>query len=91
MIMDEKSIRMSEFRIPEDFRDAIAHGTPVVATSHNRPMFVALHPDHYAVVETLVDRLRAGKPIPIELRLNEDDFAVLAMKNHGTDSVESSK
>ena len=89
--MHEKRLRMSEFRVPADFRDKIAHGTPVITTSHNRPVFVALHPDHYAAVEAIIDQLRADKPIPIDLRLNEDDFAVLAMKNRRTDSPKSSK
>jgi len=49
----------------------------VTVVSHKRSQYVILHPDDYAVVAPILERHRAGRPIPVERLLTDDDFAII--------------
>jgi PHD/YefM family antitoxin component YafN of YafNO toxin-antitoxin module len=71
-------IPATQVRVPPEAKDALARNEPVVVMKHERPSFVLISADAYALVGHLLDRQRAGQPVPIEDLLTEEDLEVLA-------------
>ena len=72
------TVPATQVRIPPHAKDALARHEPVVVVKHERPSFVLISADAYALVGPLLERHRAGRPVPIEDLLTEEDLEVLA-------------
>ncbi|MBO0684871.1 MAG: hypothetical protein J2P45_17100 [Candidatus Dormibacteraeota bacterium] len=72
------TVSATQVRIPREAKDALARHDPVVVLKHERPSFVLISAETYSLVEPLLERHRAGRPVPIEDLLTEEDLEVLA-------------
>jgi len=75
--MNAVTIPASSFRVPQEARDALNQREAVTVVAHKRSQYVLLHPDDYAVVSPILERHRAGRPIPVDRLMTEDDFAII--------------
>ena len=75
--MSAVTVSASQVRVPNEARDAVSRRQAVTVVSHKRSQYVILHPDDYAVVAPILERHRAGRPIPVERLLTDDDFAII--------------
>lgn len=71
------TVPASQVRVSPEARDAVNRREPVTVVSHSRSQYVILHPDDYAVVASVLERHRSGRPIPVERLLTDDDFAII--------------
>lgn len=71
------TVPASQVRVPSEARDAVSKREAVTVVSHKRSQYVILHPDDYAVISPMLERYLAGRPIPVERLLTEDDFAII--------------
>lgn len=76
--MTTVNVAASEVRVPEHARAAVAQHRPVCVVSHDRPRYVILHPDDFALLSPMLERHREGRPVPVEQLLTHEDFEVLA-------------
>ena len=51
-----------------------------MVVKHERPSFVLISAEAYSLVSHLIERHRAGLPIPIEELLTEEDLQVFALE-----------
>ncbi|MBO0684637.1 MAG: hypothetical protein J2P45_27930 [Candidatus Dormibacteraeota bacterium] len=72
------TVPATQVRIPRQAKDALARHEPVVVLKHDRPSFVLISAEAYSLVAPLLERNRAGRPVPIEDLLTEEDLEVLA-------------
>lgn len=72
------TVPATQVRIPRQAKDALARHEPVVVLKHERPSFVLISAEAYSLVAPLLERNRAGRPVPIEDLLTEEDLEVLA-------------
>ena len=70
-------VQATEVRIPPRARKAIERHREVRVLAHDTPRYVIMHPDDYALVSPLLERVRRGLPVPITDLLDDDDFALL--------------
>jgi len=82
-------IDAKHLRVPKRARDAVSEHRPVEVLSRAKPAYVLLHPEDYALVETIIDRRRRGLPVSIEDLLTEDDFAILAEEHEADGGLDS--
>lgn len=75
--MSTVTVPASSVRVPAEAREALDNREAVTVVSHKRSQYVILHPDDYAVISSILERHRAGRPIPVERLLTEDDFAII--------------
>ena len=75
--MADVTVSASSVRVPPQVRAAVNQREAVTVVSHHRSQYVILHPDDYAVVSPMLERYRAGRPIPVERFHTDDDFAIL--------------
>jgi PHD/YefM family antitoxin component YafN of YafNO toxin-antitoxin module len=75
--MSAVTVPASSVRVPSEAREALSQREAVTVVAHKRSQYVILHPDDYAVVSPMLERHRAGRPIPVERLLTEDDFAII--------------
>ena len=85
--MPSVTVPASSVRVPQEARDALNQREAVTVVSHKRSQYVLLHPDDYAIVSPLLERYRAGRPIPVEKLLTEDDFAII--REESSDAADS--
>lgn len=76
-LMSAVTVPASSVRVPTEAREALSQREPVTVVAHRRSKYVILHPEDYAVVSPLLERYRAGRPIPVDELLTEDDFAII--------------
>ena len=75
--MTAVTVPASSVRVPSEAREALNQREAVTVVAHKKSQYVILHPDDYAVVSPILERHRAGRPIPVEKLLTEDDFAII--------------
>lgn len=76
--MATMTVQAKDVRVPSDARRAVARHEPVQVVSHSRPQYVLLHIEDFQLVAPLLERRRAGRPVPLNDLLTEDDFAFLS-------------
>jgi hypothetical protein len=76
--MTPKTVHAKDVRMPSAARQAVARHEPVQVVSHSQPQYVLLHFEDFELVAPLLERRRAGRPVPLNDLLTEDDFAFLA-------------
>jgi hypothetical protein len=70
-------VHARDVRVPQFVRESINRHRPVRVMSHDRPQYVILHPDDYALVGPVLERQQRGFPVPISDLLDDEDIAVL--------------
>lgn len=71
-------INSREVRVPKQARNAVANHKPVEVLVHDRPEYVLVNARDFALVSPILDRRLAGRPVPVEDVLTDDDFEILA-------------
>jgi len=74
------TVPATQVRIPPEAKEALVRDEPVVVVKHERPSFVLISAEAYALVSHLLERYRAGLPIPIEDLLTDEDLQVFALE-----------
>ena len=74
------TVPATQVRIPPEAKEALVRDEPVVVVKHDRPSFVLISADAYALVSHLLERYRAGLPVPIEELLTEEDLEVFGLE-----------
>lgn len=80
------TVPASQVRVPSAARHAVSQREPVTVVAHRRSQYVILHPDDYAVIASILERHRSGRPIPIERLMTDDDFAI--MREESSDAAD---
>jgi hypothetical protein len=75
--MTTRTLQAKDVRVPSSARKAVARHEPVQVVAHSEPQFVLLHVEDFELVAPLLERRRAGRPVPLNDLLTEDDFAFL--------------
>jgi hypothetical protein len=75
--MTTMTLQAKDVRVPSSARQAVARHEPVQVVSHSEPQFVLLHVADFHLVAPLLERRRAGRPVPLNDLLTDDDFAFL--------------
>jgi PHD/YefM family antitoxin component YafN of YafNO toxin-antitoxin module len=77
------TVPATQVRIPPEAKDALVRDEPVMVVKHERLSFVLISPDAYTLVSHILERYRAGLPVPIEELLTEEDLQVFALERAG--------
>jgi PHD/YefM family antitoxin component YafN of YafNO toxin-antitoxin module len=80
------TVPATQVRIPAEAKEALIRDEPVMVVKHERPSFVLISAEAYALVSHLLERYRAGLPVPIEELLTEEDLQVFALESPPTPS-----
>jgi len=71
------TLQAKDIRVPSSARKAVARHEAVQVVAHSEPQFVLLNVEDFELVAPLLERRRAGQPVPLSDLLTEDDFAFL--------------
>jgi hypothetical protein len=71
-------IKSADVRVPKEARQAVAEHRPVEVRVHDRAEYVLVNARDFAFVRPMLERRLAGRPVPVEDLLTDDDFEILA-------------